>query len=197
MKMNSEHSGCGCCGLLRAPQGDDDFEAELESHVAMHTEDGMRAGLSAEEARRQALIRLGGVEQTRQAYRERRGLPWLESLVRDLAYACARLPNTRGDCRRRAFDRPGHRRQRHHLLHGQPVCSAPRAGGRPTTLLSVQHTRREVPLSWPLFTDLRDQAKSFSGVAALLRADARLDRWQRRTGARVGPGSQRKFLRCH
>ena len=62
------------CGLLRKPQGDRDFEDELASHLAMHIEDGIRAGLTPEEARRQALIRLGGAEQTRQAYRERRGL---------------------------------------------------------------------------------------------------------------------------
>ena len=78
-------------GLLHKAEGDDDLEAELASHVAMHIEDGIRAGLPPEEARRQALIRLGGVEQTRQAYRERRGLPWLETLVGDLAYSLRRL----------------------------------------------------------------------------------------------------------
>jgi putative ABC transport system permease protein len=66
---------------------DDEFAAELESHVAMHTEDGIRAGLSPEEARRQALMRLGGAEQTRQAYRERHTLPWFENLLRDMRYA--------------------------------------------------------------------------------------------------------------
>lgn len=73
--------------LLAARRGDGDFEAELETHVAMDAEDGMRAGLSAEEARRQALIRLGRVEQTRQAYREQHTLPWIESLLRDVRYA--------------------------------------------------------------------------------------------------------------
>ena len=52
----------------------------------MHIEDGVRAGMSLEEARRQALIRLGGAEQTRQSYRERRTLPWLENLLRDTRY---------------------------------------------------------------------------------------------------------------
>ena len=79
------------CGVLRKPQADSDFEAELASHLAMHTDDGIRAGLSPGEARRQALIRLGGAEQTRQAYRERRGLPWLETLARDLGYSLRRL----------------------------------------------------------------------------------------------------------
>lgn len=65
----------------------DGIDAELESHVAMHTADGVRAGLSPEEARRQALVRLGGAEQTRQAMREGNTLPWIESLMRDVRYA--------------------------------------------------------------------------------------------------------------
>jgi predicted permease len=75
------------CGLIGARRDEDDFAAELESHIAMHTEDGIRAGLTPVEARRQALIALGGAEQTRQAYRERRTLPWLENLLRDVRYA--------------------------------------------------------------------------------------------------------------
>ena len=74
-------------GLFGAGRKDGDFDDELESHLTMHTEDGVRAGMSPEEARRQALIRLGGSEQTRQSYRERRTLPWLENLLRDTRYA--------------------------------------------------------------------------------------------------------------
>jgi predicted permease len=74
-------------GLIGARRNEEDFAAELESHIAMHTEDGIRAGLTPQEARRQALIRLGGAEQTRQSYRERATLPWLESVGRDVRYA--------------------------------------------------------------------------------------------------------------
>jgi predicted permease len=153
------------CGLLRKPQGDGDFEAELASHVAMHTEDGIRAGLSSEEARRHALIRLGGVEQTRQAYRERRALPWLETLVRDLIYSLRRL-----------VQRPamtaiavlsiglglGANATIFSLVSRLVLRPAP--VGDPSTLLAVQR-RGENALSWPLFHDLREQVKSFSGVA--------------------------------
>ena len=78
----------------RAAEGD--FAAELESHIALHTDDGIRAGLTPEEARRQALIRLGGAEQTRQAYRERRGLPWLESLGQDIRFGLRMLRKNPG-----------------------------------------------------------------------------------------------------
>ena len=72
---------------FRRRDADQEFAAELESHLAMHIEDGVRAGLSESEARRQALIRLGGSEQAKQAYRERATLPWLETLLQDIRYA--------------------------------------------------------------------------------------------------------------
>ena len=73
--------------LFRAGRTQNEFEAELASHIALHTEEGVRAGLSPEEARRRAMIRLGGAEQVQQAMRERATLPWIESLGRDVRYA--------------------------------------------------------------------------------------------------------------
>src|SRR5579863_789168 len=72
-------------------EGESGFDAELEAHVAMDTEDGVKTGLDAAEARRQALLRLGGAEQTRQAYRERTRLAWLEDLLRDVVYGARTL----------------------------------------------------------------------------------------------------------
>ncbi|MGB6193795.1 MAG: permease prefix domain 1-containing protein, partial [Terracidiphilus sp.] len=73
--------------LLRFHSVNAEIDAEIESHIAMHVDDGVRAGLTAEEARRQALIRLGGAEQTRQAWRETRTLPALERVAQDVRYA--------------------------------------------------------------------------------------------------------------
>jgi predicted permease len=77
--------------LLRARQTRDDFEEELESHIGHDTDAGVRAGMSQEQARRQALVRLGGAEQVRQAYRDRSTLPVLESLLRDVRYSLRTL----------------------------------------------------------------------------------------------------------
>jgi putative ABC transport system permease protein len=73
-----------------------DFDAELESHIGMHVDDWMRAGLSAEEARRQALVRLGGAEQARQAHRDGRTIAWLETLLQDVRYGLRALRRTPG-----------------------------------------------------------------------------------------------------
>ena len=59
---------------------------ELESHLQMHVEDNIRAGLSPGEARRQALVKLGGIEQTKEKYRRQRGVPVLGDLWQDLRF---------------------------------------------------------------------------------------------------------------
>jgi putative ABC transport system permease protein len=73
-----------------------ELSAELESHLEMHIADNIRAGMTPEEARRQALIALGGVEQTKERYRERRRLRALDELVRDIVFALRLLARDRG-----------------------------------------------------------------------------------------------------
>ncbi len=75
------------CVLFTSRQIGDEFDAELQSHLDEHIDEGRRSGLSDVEARRQALLRVGGAEQVRQAYRDRATLPWLEGLLRDVRYA--------------------------------------------------------------------------------------------------------------
>jgi len=77
-------------------RGADEFDEELEAHVAMHTEAGVAAGLDEGEARRIALVKLGGAEQVRQARRERAGLVWLENLQQDLRYGARTLRRSPG-----------------------------------------------------------------------------------------------------
>ena len=81
-------------GLLNRKRREREFAEELESHLAMHIEDNLRAGMSPEEARRQALIKLGGVTLTQEIYREQGGLPALETFCQDLRYSARMLGKT-------------------------------------------------------------------------------------------------------
>ncbi|HLJ85830.1 MAG TPA: ABC transporter permease [Candidatus Angelobacter sp.] len=73
-------------GLFRKNRQDREFAAELESHLQMHTEDNLRNGMGPEQARREAMLQLGGLESTREAYRERGSVPWIEHLVQDVRF---------------------------------------------------------------------------------------------------------------
>jgi len=53
-------------GLFRKRRSDSEFSAELESHLQLHIEDNLRAGMTPEAARRDALMKLGGIEQTKE-----------------------------------------------------------------------------------------------------------------------------------
>jgi hypothetical protein len=48
-------------GLFHRQRREREFAGELESHLAFHFEDNIRAGMSPEEARLVALVKLGGV----------------------------------------------------------------------------------------------------------------------------------------
>ena len=73
--------------LFRREKLERELGDELASHLAMHIEDNVRAGMSPEEARRAALLKLGGVEQTKESYREQRGFPFLDALRQDVRFA--------------------------------------------------------------------------------------------------------------
>jgi macrolide transport system ATP-binding/permease protein len=63
-----------------------DLDEELRSHLEMATEINLNKGMSPEDARREALRSFGGIEQTKELYRDRRGLPFLETAFQDLRF---------------------------------------------------------------------------------------------------------------
>jgi predicted permease len=73
-------------GLFRKRSGDKDLYNELRAHLEALTEENIRRGMTAEEARYAARREFGGVEQTKQTYREQRGLPFLETLWQDMRF---------------------------------------------------------------------------------------------------------------
>src|SRR5882724_12012352 len=81
--------------LFREERLDRELKAELASHLEMHIADNLRAGMTPDAARRDALIKLGGIEQTKESIRDRRGIPALESLPQDLRFALRMLGRSR------------------------------------------------------------------------------------------------------
>ncbi len=74
---------------------DSDLDREMAAHLNLAIEENLERGMSVEEARRQALVRFGGVERTKEQHREARGLPALDILMQDLRYAFRTLRRDR------------------------------------------------------------------------------------------------------
>jgi len=78
-------------GLFRRDRGERELTAELESNLELHIQENLRRGISPPEARRQALIKLGGLEPAKEACREQRGAPLVESLAQDVRFGARML----------------------------------------------------------------------------------------------------------
>ena len=70
-------------GFLRPGDLESDFDQEMAAHLEMAEEDGLRRGLTVEEARRAARVQLGGITQLRESWRAAWGLPWLDGFALD------------------------------------------------------------------------------------------------------------------
>jgi predicted permease len=77
---------CKLRGLFLKRNLEQEMADEIESHLEMQIEDNQRQGMSPEEARYVALRKFGGVDQVKEVYRDRRGLPFVETFLRDLRY---------------------------------------------------------------------------------------------------------------
>ena len=78
-------------GLFNKQRRDRELTDELESNLRLHIDENIRVGMSPEVARRDALIKLGGVEQVKESYRDRRGVRWLEAFAVDVRFGLRML----------------------------------------------------------------------------------------------------------
>jgi putative ABC transport system permease protein len=147
-----------------------DLAAELESHLELHIADNVRAGMTPEEARRQALIALGGVQQTKERYREQRKWRVFEELARDVMFAVRMLMRDRGFTIAAAavlgiglavtntFFIMAHSI----VVRGLPIDEPERV----IMLRARDAADRNLGMSYPDYLDIRASAQSFTGLGA-------------------------------
>src|ERR1043166_299000 len=71
-------------GLFDRARRDAELDDETATRLDLHADAHLRAGMSAEDARAAARRELGAIEAMKDAYRDQRGLPWLDALAQDL-----------------------------------------------------------------------------------------------------------------
>jgi predicted permease len=157
----------------------DSFAEELEGHLQMHTEDNVRKGMSATEARREALMKLGGIEQTKELYHDRKTLPGLEVFMQDLRYGLRMLRKNPGFAAVAVLSLAlgiGANTTiftvvNAILLSALPVRDLPRLVEMDTVdskTLVTQARAEKLQVSYPNFQDYRRDNQVFTGLAAFM-----------------------------
>src|ERR1700687_973509 len=82
--------------LFRWPRLGEDLDEEMRSRLEMAVEANLSKGMNAQDARREALRSFGGVEQTKELYRDQRGLPVIETTLQDLRFGFRMLRRAPG-----------------------------------------------------------------------------------------------------
>jgi putative ABC transport system permease protein len=83
-------------GLFRKGRQEQELADDLESHFQMHVEDNLRRGMNAEQARREARLRFGAIDQAKESMREVSTFIALETTWSDLRYAIRGLRRNPG-----------------------------------------------------------------------------------------------------
>src|SRR5580658_6651666 len=85
-----------CAAIFRSKKLDADLDDELGAHIDLAIAENRRNGMTAEQARTAALRAFGGVTQTRESYREQRGMAWIAAVVQDIRFGARMLVKNPG-----------------------------------------------------------------------------------------------------
>src|SRR5579863_6722151 len=83
-------------GSFHKNWNEQDLSDEMETHLELQIQDYIRSGMTPGDARREALLKAGGMEQAKELYRERRSVPILETTLQDLGYSLRTLGKSPG-----------------------------------------------------------------------------------------------------
>jgi predicted permease len=153
------------------------LKEEIEEHIALQTEENLRAGLSPIEARRHAMLKFGGVEAVKEDYRAERGLLLIENMTRDVRFALRMLRKSPGFTIVAVVTLAlaiGANAVVFSALNG--LILRPLNVPQAQSLYATERTSDKWSYeSYPNYLDLRDRNRSFDGLAAYNISQAGLD----------------------
>src|SRR5580704_16076233 len=153
-------------------RNDERLREEIESHIATQTEENIHAGMTPEEARRQALLKFGAVEAVREDYYAEGSLPFIENLLLDVRYGF-RVLRKSPSFTLVALVTLALGVGVNIVVFGvlQAVLLHPLEVSDPQNLYQIRHHQwmsgRLLTTSYPAFEDFRQRNTTFSGMAGI------------------------------
>lgn len=143
-----------------------ELDTELHAHLEALTEENIRRGMAPKEARHAAHREFGGVEQAKELYRERRGLPFLETFLQDIRFGTRMLVKNPGfTCVAVLTLALGIGANAAIFSVVDAVLLRPLAYKDPDRLVTILHNS-DSPVAVANYIDWRDQSRSFETMAA-------------------------------
>jgi predicted permease len=143
---------------------------EIAEHISLQTADNERAGMTAVEARRRAMVKFGGVEAMKEDYRAAGGLMVIENVVQDVRYAIRSLERTPGLTAFVVFTLAlGIGMVSGTFSMGDALIFRPYPVPRPNEIVTVvgtTHDSNYEDFSYREYLDIRDKTQSYEGVTA-------------------------------
>jgi predicted permease len=165
------------CNLFSFGRRDGDLDQEIQSHLELLIDENIRAGMSPQEARRGALIELGGAEQVKEQVREARIANWLHSVLTDLRYSVRVLRKSPGFTTV-ALLTLALAISANAVVFGVLNAMILRPMNLPNeqSLYGLERVGQDDPVvSYPDYVDLRDRTRSFEILAAYRISEAGMD----------------------
>src|ERR1700722_14783828 len=158
-------------GRLVGPRGAEArLREEVAEHIALQTADNLRAGMTLIEARRQAMLKFGGVEAMKEEYRAAGGLVMIENFVKDVRYAIRSLERTPGLTAFVVFTLAlGIGMVSGTFSMGDALIFRPYPVPNPNEIVTVVGTTHDSnfeDFSYREYLDIRDKTQSYEGVTA-------------------------------
>lgn len=159
--------------LVRRDRIDRDLDDEIRAHVEMLVEEKIAAGISEREARREARIELGGIDQVKENVREVRMGALLEQLSQDVHYGLRMMRKNPGFTLVVVLTLAlgtGANTAIFSVVNG--VLLRPLPYKDPSRLVMIWHDNAKTQktqdwMGYQTFLDIRDQSKSFSGMSGV------------------------------
>ncbi len=158
-------------GLFLKRRLERELEEEIQAHLDLQIEDNQRQGMNPDEAKSVALRKFGGVEQIKEVYRDRRGLPLVETTVQDIRYGWRMLLKNPGFTFIAALTLVlgiGSNTAIFSVIDAVLLKMLPVE--RPEQLYFIQTVGTRLPDGgaprYSCFERFRDQSQSFTGIAA-------------------------------